>query len=170
MQLNVASLHFLGNRICIIGPSCAGKSTLAERVGAMCSLPIFHLDQYAYTPNTNYELIPETQFAAYHQNIVAQKNWVIDGNYGKHLATRMERATGVIWLNMSLSGCLCRYFKRSFEGQNKRVGGLEGAEREFSWPLIYYMIRSHYKRKKAYRVFLGKYPIPVLEIKNFKEI
>lgn len=48
-------LEALGTRICIIGNSAAGKSTLAQHLANNLNLAVFHLDQIAHIPNTNWE-------------------------------------------------------------------------------------------------------------------
>lgn len=41
----------LGNRICIIGRSSCGKSTLADALGRKYHLPIVHLDKLYHLPH-----------------------------------------------------------------------------------------------------------------------
>lgn len=36
----------IGNKILIMGGSCAGKSTLAENLGKKLNIPVLHLDLY----------------------------------------------------------------------------------------------------------------------------
>lgn len=43
----------LGPRICIIGPSSSGKSTLATLIGQKTNRKVVHLDQLAHEPNTD---------------------------------------------------------------------------------------------------------------------
>ncbi|CDL80112.1 ATPase AAA [Xenorhabdus cabanillasii] len=48
-------LSDLGNRICIMGPSNSGKSTLANAISTKCNLKTIHLDQLFHLPNTNWQ-------------------------------------------------------------------------------------------------------------------
>ncbi|HKS92649.1 MAG TPA: hypothetical protein VJQ83_12025, partial [Tepidiformaceae bacterium] len=41
----------LGKRIVVVGPSCSGKSTLAEQLGAALDLPYVELDALFWRPN-----------------------------------------------------------------------------------------------------------------------
>ena len=47
-------LNALGQRIMVMGPSNAGKSTLATAIGRRLELPIVHLDQLNHLPNTDW--------------------------------------------------------------------------------------------------------------------
>ena len=46
-------LDDLGPRICIMGPSNSGKSTLADAIARACDLPVVHLDQLHHLPGTD---------------------------------------------------------------------------------------------------------------------
>lgn len=48
------TLEALGPRICIIGPSNSGKSTLAEAIYRKTNLPVIHLDQLHHLPNSQW--------------------------------------------------------------------------------------------------------------------
>lgn len=39
-------------RICIIGPSSGGKSTLADRLGKLLDYPVLHMDKTKYRLET----------------------------------------------------------------------------------------------------------------------
>lgn len=51
-------LEDLGQRICILGPSNSGKSTLASAIGRKCGLTVIHLDQLYHRPGTDWEPRP----------------------------------------------------------------------------------------------------------------
>lgn len=102
-------------RVCIIGNSGSGKSTLAKVLGRQLDVPVFHLDR---------ELL-HGQFVAYtkkeqlirHAALIAQENWIIDGDYKSFLSQRLERATAVIFLDVSrfitVPRLIARFFKDS---------------------------------------------------------
>lgn len=48
------SLNDLGSRICIMGPSNSGKSTLAKAIASRTGLPLIHLDQLHHLPDTKW--------------------------------------------------------------------------------------------------------------------
>jgi hypothetical protein len=84
----------LGERICIIGPSNSGKSTLAEAIARKRGLKAVHLDQLHHLPNTNWKPRPAADFLALHDEEISGSQWVIDGNYSKCFPQRFQRATG----------------------------------------------------------------------------
>jgi adenylate kinase family enzyme len=89
-------LSELGERICILGPSNSGKSTLADAIGRKRGLKVVHLDQLHHLPNTDWKMRPAREFLALHDEAIAGDQWVIDGNYSKCFPQRFQRATGII--------------------------------------------------------------------------
>jgi adenylate kinase family enzyme len=91
----------LGERICILGPSNSGKSTLAEATARKRSLKVVHLDLLYHLPNTEWEVRPTDEFVALHDTAITGERWVIDGNYSKCMPQHFVRATGLILLDIS---------------------------------------------------------------------
>jgi adenylate kinase family enzyme len=117
-------LSDLGDRICILGPSNSGKSTLAVAIGDRLGLPVVHLDRLYHLPDTDWQPRAAGDFLALHDAAVAGERWVMDGNYSIGLPQRIGRATGVILLDVSTLRSLGRYFRRSLV-QTDRHGGLD---------------------------------------------
>lgn len=157
-------LEDLGDRVCVLGPSGSGKSTLASAIGEARELPVFHLDQYRHIAGTQWELRSDEQFAALHDTAIQSERWVADGNYSKLLPQRLERATGVILLDITTARSLARYARR-LRGAGPRIGGLEGTEEALSWEMIMYIARhtraNRRRRKEIFealelpKIFLG---------------
>src|SRR5882762_504368 len=103
------ALNQLGVRVCIIGPSNSGKSTLAERLACKLGTEAIHLDQLAHVPHTNWQRRSDQDLISEHDEVIASDKWVIDGNYRVCMQQRFERATAVIWLDPPLIGFLYRY-------------------------------------------------------------
>lgn len=153
----------LGERIVILGPSNSGKSTLAEKLGARLDMPVCHLDQIAHRPHTKWERLPHEDFRAQHDAFIEGERWVMDGNYSTCMRQRLARASAVIWLDPPLWRCIARYVRRCWRARWRqsgeiRAGGLEGAESEFSWGLIWYTLRHYPQNKKKYRAILAQFP------------
>ncbi len=120
MDISV-SLEELGHRICILGPSNSGKSTLASAIAAKTSLPLIHLDQLHHQLVQKWIPRKPEDFHRLHAEAVNTEKWVMDGNYTKCLQQRLARATGLILLNVSMPLALLRYIKRLLfvESQNR---------------------------------------------------
>ncbi|SFL71417.1 AAA family ATPase [Methylobacterium pseudosasicola] len=128
-------LDELGPRICIIGPSNSGKSTLAAAIGRTRGLPPIHLDQLQHRPNTDWEPRPEEEFRALHEAAILEPRWVMDGNYTRYLPQRLERATGGILLDVPTATRFFRYLRRCWFERN-RPGALGGGRDSVKWDMI----------------------------------
>lgn len=146
-------LENLGPRICILGPSNSGKSTLADAIEHKLTIPAVHLDQLYHQPHTNWVPRPEADFAALHQAAIAQEQWVMEGNYTRHLPARLERATGFILLDVSTTTSLLRYFRRTLFERDRR-GALEGGKDSVKWQMIRHIaVVTPPNRQKYLRIF-----------------
>ena len=86
-------------RIAIVGPTGAGKSTLARRLGEMLSLPVYHLDALFW--RAGWEPTPEEEWRAFEQGVLATRAWIIDGNFSASMPARVEAADTIIYLDVS---------------------------------------------------------------------
>ncbi len=163
-------LSDLGTRICIIGPSNSGKSTLADRLADKVGGQVCHLDQLAHKPHTNWERRPEEDFISDHNIFIRQDVWVIDGNYSICMPQRFERSTAVIWLDLPLIGFLWRYIARSVKNDPNRIGNLSGAKGQFSFGLIKYTFFRYPKNRKTYENLLSGYKNTFIRIGSMKEL
>ncbi|MET3613222.1 adenylate kinase family enzyme [Rhizobium aquaticum] len=125
----------LGDRICILGPSNSGKSTLANAIARKRDLPAVHLDQLYHMPGTDWVPRPREEFFALHDEAIAGERWVMDGNYSACMPQRFARATGVILLEISTALSLARYFRRTLF-QSDRIGSLSGGRDSIKWMMI----------------------------------
>ncbi|EHP4521189.1 AAA family ATPase, partial [Salmonella enterica] len=154
-------LSDLGPRICILGPSNSGKSTLAEAISNKLSCPVTHLDQLFHFPNTLWQERPENEFLRLHNEAIQNDRWVIDGNYNRCLKTRLGRATGLILLDISLPVMLKRYFYRTLL-QHDRVGGVlsENQKDRISKEMLKYLVFTTPKKREQNRKIFDKCSIP----------
>jgi hypothetical protein len=161
----------LGDRICIIGPSNSGKSTLAMTLSDRLNLRCCHLDQIAHVPDSNWQRRSDSDFIREHDDIINQEKWVIDGNYSVCMPQRFDRATSVIWLDPSLLGSISRYILRSIRNDENRPGRLKGATQEFSFNLIKYTLFNYPKNKRKYVDILSAYSdLPIIKIQSLTEL
>ena len=69
------TLDQLGPRLCILGPSNSGKSTLAVAIASARGLAPIHLDQLHHRPHTDWVPRPADDFAALHDAAIRGDSW-----------------------------------------------------------------------------------------------
>lgn len=97
-------------RVLVIGPCGAGKSTLSVELGVKLGLPVFHMDQLNWRPG--WIESSKDELRAKVAAVTATKRWLIDGNYGGTLEDRLSRADTVIYLNYPIPLCAWRLLRR----------------------------------------------------------
>ena len=149
------TLHDLGPRIIILGPSNSGKSTLAEAIARAQGLEAVHLDQLHHLPGTDWAQRAREEFIRLHAEAIAGARWAMDGNYSSLLPTRLARATGVIRLELPTAVSLYRYARRSWF-ERERVGSLEGGRDSVKWVMIHHIaVTTRLNRERDRLVFEG---------------
>ena len=126
------------NRICIIGGSGTGKTTLANNLGKKLNLPIYHIDGIHHLPN--WEIRDKDE----RDKIILQKadeeRWIIDGTYHSTLKKRLEKADYVIYLDYStiaqIKGVLGRFIKNGGKEKEEIPGCNERMNWEFFWWVV----------------------------------
>lgn len=97
-------------RILILGPGGAGKSTLARQLASRLDLPLIHLDQHHWQPG--WVPMEEDRWPGAVEALSARERWVMDGNYAASLPMRLSRADLVIVLEASRLKSIWRAFTR----------------------------------------------------------
>jgi adenylate kinase family enzyme len=127
-------------RILIIGPCGAGKSTLAMQLGPRLDLPVYHMDQLNWKPGWVESSKDEIRNKL--AEVTAQKHWIIDGTYGGTLPERLARADTVLYLDYPIRLCVMRLMKRiwTYRGRS-RPDMAEGCPERFDLPFFFYLLR-----------------------------
>lgn len=159
----------LGDRICIWGPSNSGKSTLAHAIGQKRGLQVIHLDQLHHAPNTNWERRPHAEFVALHDEAIGDDQWVMDGNYSKLFPQRLQRATGVILLDVSTLASLFRYGRRTLL-EKDRIGTLEGGEDSLKFDMIHHIAVVTPGNRKRYAEIFRQLTLPKVYLPSMRAI
>lgn len=162
------SLEKLGSRICIMGPSNSGKSTLAHAIGRTRDLPVIHLDQLFHQPGTDWRPRPEAEFIALHDAAIQAERWVMEGNYSRCLPQRLARATGFILLDIPTATGLFRYLRRSWFEQD-RLGALEGGQDSVKWEMIRHIAVTNRANRKKYREMFERIDLPKIKLMTLRE-
>ena len=98
-------------RIVIIGCGGAGKSTLARKLGEIMELPVVHLDQIFWSPG-NWQHLGKEEFDARLLAEMEKESWILDGNYNRTMAMRLDRCDTVIYLDYNRFVCIAGWLRR----------------------------------------------------------
>lgn len=169
MSQSFPSLAELGARIAIIGYTSSGKSSLARDIGRALDLPAHHVDLMHHQPGTQWQPRPTEEYVRLHAEAIRGERWVIDGSYTATMPERLERATSVIWLNMSALSSLSRYLYREFFVP-ARPGALPGAKPRVSWEMVHLILFGRKARLARMRKIATQSRKPLLEIGSMREL
>lgn len=163
------SLRMLGPRLIVMGPSNSGKSTLSVSLGRLMGLPVVHLDLLRHEVGTFDRLRSLTDFHHDHAQAIAASSWIIDGNYSSCLDRRLERATGVILLDVTTLKSLQRYIGRCL-GRSVRHGGW-GAQREpVRLSMVKHILGPTRSNRKRYRLWFASCSLPKLFLPTSRSV
>ena len=164
-----ATLDALGPRICVLGPSNSGKSTLAVAIGRARDMPPIHLDLLYHRPNTDWEPRPPEDFAALHDAALLRERWVMDGNYTRLLPQRLARATGLVLLDASTATSLFRYLRRSWF-ERRRHGALEGGRDSVTWGMVRHIAGPTRRNRTRYAALFGEIALPKVRLATARDL
>ena len=121
----------LGTRIQVVGPSCAGKTTLARELARRLGGEFLELDALFWLPGWT-EPDP-ADFAEALRSATAGDHWVAAGNYIRHtVPVYWERLDTVVWLDFPLRVTIPRILRRSWRRWRRREL-LWGSNHEQFW-------------------------------------
>lgn len=127
-------------RVLVIGPCGAGKSTLASQLGERLAMPVFHMDKLNWKPG--WVEGGKEEIRRKLVDIVTTDRWLIDGTYGGTLAERLERADTVVYLDFPITLCVARLLQRiwTYRGRT-RPDMTEGCPERFDFEFFVYLLR-----------------------------
>lgn len=91
-------------RVLVIGCPGSGKSVFSRALHERTGFPLFHLDLMYWNPDRT-----AADSAVFEERLAAalrQHAWIIDGNYMRTLALRMQACDTVIFLDYPTAVCL----------------------------------------------------------------
>jgi len=160
----------LGPRICICGPSNAGKSTLCAAMARKLDVPAIHLDLLFHLPNTDWVPRPKDEFVALHGAAIAGDRWVMDGNYFGTITERLARATGIIMLGSEPVRAAFRNVRRTLFESGRRAGQLEGNIDKLNWKLFHFILIEQPKKRQRDLTILRKSGLPMVELDTMAQL
>ena len=149
------SSTLVGQRIACIGSTTSGKTTLANRLGALLEIPDIDLDALLWEPGWREAHVDVFRDRVRHA--IASDAWITSGNYitdGQDLV--WSRADTVIYLDMPIPLLVRRVITRSW---GRRGVLLWGTNREHFWPqlkfwsrdsLIYFALTTTRRRRRQF--------------------
>lgn len=163
------TLDGLGTRICIMGPSNSGKSTLAVAISRARRLVPIHLDQLYHLPDTDWIPRPAAEFDALHDAAIMGPRWVVDGNYSRLLPQRLQRATGFVLLDVPTVVSLYRYMRRSWFERYPR-GAIKGGRDSVKWKVIHHITVSTTRNRSRYEQMFVNLTLPKVRLDSTRAL
>ena len=122
-------------KVLLIGPGGAGKSTFAKEIGELTGIPVVHLDALYWKPG--WIETSKDDWKRVVEGLLAQESWIIDGNYGGTLDLRLAAADTIIFFDLPPLLCIWRFLKRRIKFHNKnRPDMTEGCSERIDWSFI----------------------------------
>ena len=102
----------LGKRILVLGCFGSGKSTFSRKLHAITGLPLVHLDNIWWKPDSSH--ISRDEFDRKLEEILHEEAWILDGDYSRTYEVRIRAWDTLIFLDYPLAECM--------KGISERVG------------------------------------------------
>lgn len=156
-------------KISIIGGSGTGKTTLANSLGEILDIPVYHIDGIHHLENWAIRDSNERDKIILEK--VLESKWIIDGTYRSTLQERLDKSDLVIYLDYSsfaqVRGILSRFFKN--HGKEKKE--IPGCKERMSFEFFMFVCKWRKTRRgeiveKISKVDKGK----VLIFKNRRQL
>ena len=134
-------------RICIIGGSGTGKTTLANNLGQQLKLPIYHIDGIHYLKD--WEVRNKDERDRIILEKINEDKWIMDGTYNSTLKQRLEKADLIIYLDYSsiaqIKGALGRFIRN--HGKEKQE--IAGCNEQMSWEFFWWVVNWRKNKRQT---------------------
>lgn len=133
-------------RVCIIGGSGTGKTTLSNNLGRELNLPIYHIDGINHL--ADWKKRDESERDKIILEKVEEPKWIIDGTYRSTLQQRLEKADYIIYLDYSSFAQVRGVMKRFIKGRGKEREEIPGCKEQMTWKFFWFVVNWR-KTKRA---------------------
>jgi adenylate kinase family enzyme len=157
-RLGLGGFGTIGKRIQVVGTTCAGKSTLAERLAAHLGVPYVELDALNWQPGwVGLADVDPDELMRQLTEATAGDGWVVAGSYRRFTQPVLgPRLQTIVWIDLPLPLILRRVVTRSW--RRWRSGELLwGTNREDFWThlklwsdesLIHWALTTHHRTRR----------------------
>ena len=101
------------SRVNVVGTSGSGKSTFARRLATLRNLPYVEMDQLYW--KADWEEPDRRDYHARIETVVAEPEWVLDGNYRRTCPIKWPRTEVMVFLDLPLLLTVQRLIRRSWQ-------------------------------------------------------
>lgn len=126
-------------RICIIGGSGTGKTTLSKKLSKDLNIPVCHIDGVNYLEN--WEIRDKNERDKIILEKMLQSKWIFDGTYRTTLEQRLEKADTIIYLDYSTFAQVRGVFKRFLKNHGKEKEEIPGCKEQMTWKFFWFVIK-----------------------------
>ena len=161
-------MDIIPQRIAVVGVTGSGKTTLAQDLSKILSIPHIELDSIFW--QENWVPLPVEEFRKIISQKVEGNTWIIDGNYGKVRDIIWQKADTIIWLDYGFWRIFYQLFQRTlqrvFLKEKLWNDNREHFRSQFlsTDSLFIWAIKTYPKRKKLYPELFGKFEFAHLNI------
>ena len=156
-------------RVLVIGSPGSGKSTLATELARRTGLPLIHLDQEYWRAGWVEPNPDEWQRRV--AELAGRDRWIMDGNYGGSLTTRLARADTVIDLEFPARLCVWRVLKRIVTSWRQvRPDMAEGCPEHFNLEFLLYTATFPFAARKRTNAKLAQFTGTRIHLRSPAEV
>lgn len=145
----------------MVGTSCAGKTTLSRELARLTGGDHVELDTLFWGPG--WEPAPREQFRQTVSLALAGQRWIVDGNYRPVQDLVLERATAVVWLDLSFPLVFTRALARTVRRVVLREELFSGNRETFTQSfltrdsILWWVVTTFHRRRRRYaELFAGE--------------
>ena len=122
-------------RVLVIGSGGSGKTTFVKALAARTGLPVIHLDQLYWHPG--WVKTPDEEWDRIILELSRGDAWIMDGNYGRTLPTRLAAADTIVFLDLPRVVCTWRILKRQLRYFGRtRPDAAPGCPERLTWEFV----------------------------------
>lgn len=135
------------NRICIIGGSGTGKTTLANNLGKKLNLPVYHIDGINYLKN--WEIRDKKERDEIILKKAYEDKWIMDGTYISTLKERLKRADYIIYLDYSSFSQVMGVLKRFIKEKGTERPEIPGCKERMNFKFFSWVVKWRKNKRKV---------------------